>query len=108
MKKFMKMKMMKMMKMKMMMIKMKVKMSMMRKVIDDDGYLVTEVILSRNLSQDESYLVMKVMLVKEVMTGEVSPVAMLVTNGTSLISQIGVETVAAFLRRKETSNSCKS
>ena len=29
-----------------------------------------------NLSRDESYLVMKVMIVKEVMTGDVSPVAM--------------------------------
>ena len=29
-----------------------------------------------NLSKDESYLVMKVMIVKEVMTGDVSPVVM--------------------------------
>ena len=34
------------------------------------------VILWWKLSRDESYLVMKVMLVKEVMTGDVSPVAM--------------------------------
>ena len=35
-----------------------------------------EVILWWNLSRDESYLVMKAMIVKEVMTGDVSPVAM--------------------------------
>ena len=34
------------------------------------------VILWWNLSKDESYLVMKVMIVNEVMTGDVSPVAM--------------------------------
>ena len=63
-------------KMKMMkMMKMKVRMSM-KKFSDDDGYLVMKVILWWNLSKDESYLVMKVMIVKEVMKGDVSPVAM--------------------------------
>ena len=45
-------------------------------VSDDDGYLVMKVILWWNLSRDESYLVIKVMIIKEVMTGDVSPVAM--------------------------------
>ena len=40
-----------------------------------DGYLVMQVILWWKLSTDESYLVMKVMIVKEVMTGDVSPLA---------------------------------
>ena len=42
----------------------------------DDGYFVMKVILWWNLSRDESNLVMKVMIVKELMTGDVSPVAM--------------------------------
>ena len=69
---------MKMMKMKMKMMKIKVKMSMMmmKKVSHDDGYFVMKVILWWNLSRDESNLVMKVMIVKELMTGDVSPVAM--------------------------------
>ena len=48
------------------MMKMNVKMSkmMMKKVSDDDGYLVMKVILWRKLSIDESYLVMKVMIVQ--------------------------------------------
>ena len=60
-------------------MKMKVKMlmMMMKKVSDDNGYIVMKVILWWNLSRDESYLVMKVMIVKEVMTGDVSPVEML-------------------------------
>ena len=45
-------------------------------VSDDDGYLVMKFILWWNFSRDESYLAMKVMIVKEVMTGDVSPVAM--------------------------------
>ena len=64
------------MKIKMMKIKVKISMMMMKKVSDDDGYLVMKVILWWNLSKYESYLVMKVMIVKEVMTGDVSPVAM--------------------------------
>ena len=59
-----------------MLVKMMVKMMMMKKVSDDDGYLVMKVILWWNLSKDESYLVMKVIIVKEVMTGDVSPLAM--------------------------------
>ena len=51
-------------------------MIMMNKVSDDDGYFVMKVILWWNLSRDESNLVMKVMIVKELMTGDVSPVAM--------------------------------
>ena len=43
---------------------------------DDDGYLVMKVILWWNLSRDECYLVMKVMIVKDVMTCDVSPLAM--------------------------------
>ena len=73
--KMMKMKM-KMMKMKMLKMKVKMSMMMMKKVSDDDGYFVMKVILWWNLSKDESYLVMKVMIVKEVMKGNVSPVAM--------------------------------
>ena len=49
---------------------------MMKKVSHDDGYFVMKVILWWNLSRDESNLVMKVMIVKELMTGDVSPVAM--------------------------------
>ena len=44
-------------------------MMMMKKVSDDDGYW---------LSCDESYPVMKGMIVKEVMKGDVSPVAMFI------------------------------
>ena len=47
------------------MMKMKMKMmKMMKKVRDDDGYLVIKVIQSRNLSREESYLVMKVKIVE--------------------------------------------
>ena len=48
----------------------------MKKVSHDVGYFVMKVILWWNLSRDESNLVMKVMIVKELMTGDVSPVAM--------------------------------
>ena len=51
-------------------------MMMMKKVSHDDGYSVMKVIPWWNLSRDESNLVMKVMIVKELMTGDVSPVAM--------------------------------
>ena len=67
---------MKMMKMKMMKMKVKLSMMMMKKVSHDDGYFVMKDILWWNLSKDESYLVMKVMIVREVMTGDVSPVEM--------------------------------
>ena len=39
-----------------------------------------------NLSRDESNLVMKVMIVKEVMTGDVSPVAMFVFGPSLLLN----------------------
>ena len=53
----------------------------MKKVSHDDGYFVMKVILWWNLSRDESNLVMKVMIVKELMTGDVSPVAMFFWGG---------------------------
>ena len=65
-----------------MMVKMMVKM---KKVSDDDGYLVMKVILWWHLSRDESYLMMKVMIVKEVMTGDVSPVAMFMVSATNAL-----------------------
>ena len=68
-------KMIKMNMMKMMKIKVKMSMMMMKKVSHDDGYFVMKVILW-NMSRDENNLVMKVMIVKELMTGDVSPVAM--------------------------------
>ena len=67
---------MKMMKMKIMKIKVKMSMMMVKKVSHNDGYFVMKVILWWNLSRDESNIVMKVMIVKELMTGDVSPVAM--------------------------------
>ena len=65
-------------------------MMMMKRVSDDDGYLVMKVSLWWNLSRDESYLVMKVMIVKELMTGDVSPVAMFLQEGVPKVSLLWI------------------
>ena len=48
----------------------------------------------RLLSKDESYLVMKVMVVKEVMTGDVSPVAMFSKDGEFQIFRVDIYKVS--------------
>ena len=67
------------------------KLVMMMKVGDDDGFLVMKVVQPWKLSSEESYLVMKVIIVKEVITCDVSPVAM-------FTMQTSIRSVLKFLR----------
>ena len=62
-------------------IKVKMSMMIMKKFSHYDGYFVMKVILWWNFSRNEINPMMKVMIVNELMTGDISPVAMFVHVG---------------------------